>query len=226
MADVTLEVTSTQINNGIKKANAINGTASEINDKLAKADSALQEIPDTYVLKADVATINNQSLLNGGNIDIQGGTGGGLDIDLSNLSDTGKKVIDGQWIPYTGSLSANLISGQKFPVNTSRQTLTIDLSEYLPKDDYSYEVLLGGEYSTGKTTGALFKMFLSSTIAPAVVCMGRCISVSNSANTGGGNAIIPVAKDRLLYMKYDVGVAETGTVYLTINSYRRIGTNQ
>lgn len=38
----------------------------------SKANSALQEVPDGYVKEEDVSTINGQSILNGGNIEIQG----------------------------------------------------------------------------------------------------------------------------------------------------------
>lgn len=67
MADVTLEVTSTQINNAVKKANAISGTATEINGKLNKADTALQTIPDTYVEKTDYAHASTGGVLRTGN---------------------------------------------------------------------------------------------------------------------------------------------------------------
>ena len=144
--------------------------------------------------------------------------------DLENISGGSislediEPYFDGQWTAYVGD-TPNLISAVKYEVSSTRETVEIDLSSYLPDDGHDYEVLVGGEFTTGTTTGAVFKMFVSSSIATAVISIGRQITnVSNKGATGGGNAIVPIATDRKLFMKYNCTGSTSGNTYLTINS--------
>ena len=69
---------------------------------------------------------------------------GKANADLSNLSDSGKKVIDGQWVSKTETLSTATAIG----------TYTIDLSSYLPNDNYNYEVLFYIDFRNDSSKGS------------------------------------------------------------------------
>jgi hypothetical protein len=139
-----------------------------------------------------------------------------------NLQDI-EPYFDGQWTAYTRD-NYNLIAGATYEVTTERQTVEIDLSNHLPNDEYDYEILVGGEFNTGTANNSNFKMFLSSSIATAVVCLGRASTrVEGKSFNTGSNAIIPIATDRKLYMKYDCTQSNSGTVWLALNCYRRLG---
>ena len=79
---------------------------------------------------------------------------GKANTDLSNLSDSGKKVIDGQWVSKTATLSTATAVG----------TYTIDLSSYLPNDNYNYEVLISVFFVSSGS--AAVNYFLSSDLMP------------------------------------------------------------
>lgn len=53
------------------------------------------------------------------------------DTDLSNLSSTGQKVIDGQWVQSFITLMNS---------NGTKNGVQVDLSNYLPNDGYNYDV--------------------------------------------------------------------------------------
>jgi hypothetical protein len=176
----------------------------------------LEAKQDTLISGTNIKTINNQPILGEGNIEIEASS---ASINLQDI----EPYLDGQWTAYVGD-TPNLIGAVKYEVSSARETVEIDLSSYLPDDGHDYEVLVGGEFTTGTTVGSVFKMFVSSSIATAVISLGRQIAnVSNKGATGGGNAIVPIATDRKLFMKYNCTGSTSGNTYLTINSYRRLG---
>ena len=139
----------------------------------------------------------------------------GLNVDLSNLSSAGNKVIDGQWV-YS---STTLINNQTAPTTD----FDVDLSTYLPDDNYIYEVLFCGYCSTGTTSGNIHQLRLSSSIVQTVVQLAYAITRADNYSTGGGNCILPISADKKVIVR---GYSNnTGNYTLYARGYRRIGTN-
>lgn len=133
------------------------------------------------------------------------------DTDLSNITDTGKKLIDGQWVAKEQVLSTATAVG----------TYTIDLSDYLPNDNYNYEIQMCGQLISTSTDGSA--CFIKGSLYNDFMLLGR------SSKTLGARTqyhfTYTVLKDRLLEYQISVSSATTPSTYLTAIAYRRIGTN-
>lgn len=140
---------------------------------------------------------------------------GKADTDLSNLSSTGQKVIDGQWV-YNKTQIAN-----NTHLTTTAQTY--DMSSYLPNDSYDYEVLLGGSVTSGSSSGNRGYITLKSDIS-SYVELAYAQTRSNSTITAYGNCIIAVSTGRTLTIA-GITSPNNSTFILYIEGYRRIGTN-
>lgn len=129
---------------------------------------------------------------------------GKANTDLNNLSNNGKKVIDGQWVAKTSIL-----------LNESTTTGDFDLSSYLPNDGYQYEVMFTSLVQA--TTSAGQQSYICSDVVIENLILGYV-----STGTTTTNSVIvslPVGTSRK--------VTITGTSKKTIcaTAYRRIGTN-
>lgn len=133
------------------------------------------------------------------------------DMDLSNLSDIGKNVMDGQWKNSYSVLSEAL----------SVNTYTIDLSDYLPNDNFAYEVLLNHYLTSTSTDGS--STYVKTNFYEDSIMLARA---SNGAGTRkSGVFAIVVPQDRIL--QYTIGIkSASSSTYLKAYAYRRIGTNQ
>lgn len=143
-------------------------------------------------------------------------TGGssGANTDLSNLSATGKAVIDGQWTWKYLEVATNTSSG----------SYEHNLSSYLPNDTYSYEIFLRiGCYYNSANAG-----FAVGTVASPNTNKSSSgnyfVYQYVTTNTRGGycNAIIPVGTSRKIYSQITAAL-QNSTIELF--GYRRIGTN-
>jgi len=203
---------------GIKMNGVSKGTSGVVD--LGTVITDISSKQDTLVSGTNIKTINNTSILGSGNINISGGSG--ADTDLSNLSATGKAVIDGQWVAsYQGIISSNTsLNG------STALTKRIDL----PNDGNDYEVLLRGIVITGASTGNFAYLICNGTnsLITSGTYITGCTTRANSSVYSVGSGIITA--------KY---VASTGTNLsitrntgyngncseLTVIAYRRIGTN-
>lgn len=125
--------------------------------------------------------------------------------DLSNLSPTGQKVLDGKWVNAEVVLSQATVQG----------TYTIDISSYLPSDNYQYEILIDAQVASSTAC--------YTEVATSIANVVTGVSVNNSSQRS--SAILPVDTDRLVYYRLDNSDAGYGS-YLRLRAYRRIGTNQ
>lgn len=141
---------------------------------------------------------------------------GFADTNLSNISSTGQKVLDGQWVISASSLYENK--------NAPTSDLTaLSLSEYLPDDNYNYEVLLTGYGTTGTTANNQQQMRIQTDLINNNVYMWYSVTRTASAAVGAGCATLVVGTGRTLTVKgYQYN---TGTFNLYARGYRRIGTN-
>ena len=161
----------------------------------------------------NIKTINNQSILGEGNIEIQSGSSSSI-----NLKDI-EPYIDGQWISHR----AYLLSGNTLAVG---QTQVIDVSEIVPQDEYNYEVLLF-MYAYPKDTknGTKCIMWMSTDYfgIDNYFLPIRIENPQDATNklTQGATFNVVIGSKREIYVTptaYDV----TG-VQIGINGYRRLG---
>ena len=129
------------------------------------------------------------------------GLQGKANTDLSNLSDDGKKVIDGQWVAKEQVLSTETAVG----------TYTIDLSSYLPDDNYNYEVLLNG--------------FISASGSNTTILKYNDLEVVYTKNTGYHFVASPIIAVENKSFTLTISKSKAGNHLTKLLAYRRIGTN-
>jgi len=134
-----------------------------------------------------------------------------VDRDADNLSTAGQKVFDGQWTPTSVALTTA----------TAVDTYTIDVSNILPVDNYSYECLVSVEVSTSDNTA----MNIGSDMLTQAIAIGQNRGGASGVPTTyfRGNAILPVGIGRQIIVII-AGVAPIRN-YTFLLGYRRIGTN-
>ena len=131
-------------------------------------------------------------------------------LDLNNLSDTGKKLIDGQWV----------IASQTLSTTTALGTYTIDLSDYLPDDNYSYEVMINARSYTDASTPRTWISVINNDMENARMTL---LWGGSYARQNESNLIIIVDETRKMTIEHtDHKWTNFG---LDIVAYRRIGTN-
>lgn len=127
-------------------------------------------------------------------------------VDLSNISETGQKVIDGQWVSIEGVILSTITTG----------TSTVDLSENLPNDNNNYEIMLTCALDAANSVTA----FISSEILPNKVRVAAPYpDQQRSINTVN----FPIGQNRELTVEIS-GTANSSN--FTLYGYRRLGTNE
>ena len=136
--------------------------------------------------------------------------------NLSNISNTSTKSIDGQWV-YSYSLIGSNVS-----VNGSTN-LDYDLSTYLPNDSYNYEILVSLVGTSTTTSGQSLTVYLSSDIITSNITAFRAIPRTAAAVQGAAWISVPIGTSRRLSLTRSENYY--GTVNIALKAYRRIGTN-
>lgn len=132
------------------------------------------------------------------------------DTDLSNITDTGKKLIDGQWVAKEQVLSTATAIG----------TYEIDLSEYLPNDNYNYEVQFSIQgYGAG---GDGINVRLKTDFYSSYFNVIRAGTGSGARRNLIFNLIVP-STSRKVY--FTIEIYKASSFNLSMWAYRRIGTN-
>lgn len=137
------------------------------------------------------------------------------DTDLSNLSATGQKVIDGQWVGSYSQISTAKATG----------TYDIDLSSYLPNDNYNYEVYFFAHmYSSNSTYSKVYVK--TSILSTAGETSGiRVGYVGANSRQGVTNTILPIGADRILTIEITGRTLDGSDTGFCLAGYRRLGTN-
>ena len=179
-----------------------------------------QKINEIIDAKADVnsSTTGNArtatKLQNARTITLSGDVSGSVSFDGSvnktvttTLNNTTK--IDGQWVSKTETLSTATAVG----------TYTIDLSSYLPNDNYNYEVLFQVDLrETGN--GAIYTITSEFTTIVFSVESGS----SSDASRTRVPSILPISSNKSISLNISSKLS-SGTGGLTALAYRRIGSN-
>lgn len=144
----------------------------------------------------------------------------GLDKNLSKLSETGKKVLDGQWV-YTDfqleSAGTWTTEGKEY-----------DLSSYLPNDGCTYEVGFSGQASTVKG-GKGFLAFIRPmhmTRSLHFFNAGFLETTSNSIYVTTNTVIVPINETRKVKFGVTFNAPAPTSLYVYCWGYRRVGTNE
>lgn len=144
----------------------------------------------------------------------------GLDKDLSKLSETGKKVIDGNWVYNTFQIVEN---------GTWEATgYNYDLSSYLPNDGYTYEVGISGQASSIKNQKG-FMAFIRPLHMPKAMqflSAGILDTSSTFSYTAFNTVTVPVDSTRTVRFGLTSNGTATNSVIVWCWGYRRVGTNQ
>ena len=139
------------------------------------------------------------------------------DRDLSNLTRTGKDVIDGQWV------SSQTTVAQSVSIAASTE-VEYDISSYLPNDNYNYEVLFSLSVSTGSTSGDGLEVGVCSDKVYSTIRAITVITRTSATNNGACAYTIPVGTGRKLIIRNFASYS--GTIrFFRVHAYRRIGTN-
>ena len=118
-------------------------------------------------------------------------------------------VIDGQWVAKQAVITQSVASGET----------AMDVSEYLPNDDYQYEVLLLASWGDDGANEAR----VWSDILPK---SSLCLYVSPYGYFNGGYITLPVGIGRVIYQSLSAKAISDTTRGIEALAYRRIGTNQ
>ena len=138
------------------------------------------------------------------------------DVDLTNLVFTASTNFDGQVHAsylevYNGSLGSN-------------GSTTVNISSYLPNDNYSYLVGVEGVVTTGSSSGNSCNCKVVTDLLPTegyTIVGIRTRSASTMYNNGA--ALIPIGTTRSITIINNGNAS--GTVIVRFHYYRRIGTN-
>lgn len=138
-----------------------------------------------------------------------------VDINCNNIDNQGEKRFDGQWISKILALSTATAMG----------TYNLDLSNYLPNDNYLYEISLNINCSSSSDTSVLT---ISSSVLPSG-STGAAESyytiMCNASSTYGLNRFnLPIGNDKILTVIIS-GNSFSKRCIITALGYRRLGTN-
>lgn len=135
--------------------------------------------------------------------------------DLSNLSATGEKVIDGQWVEsYLEIYDGSVLSSDT----------DYSLANYLPNDNYKYEVLFSCYATTAYANGSQTRVYLKTDIISTEwAYVTFAVSRTTIGVASRGCVTLPVGSMR--NVKIYAGPGDSGTIGVRALAYRRIGTN-
>lgn len=205
----------------ISETNRIKNNISDAYDVLEEKGAVMPTSLNSNNLASTINSISQGSADHAqlANLDYasSGHTGFAKD-DLSNLTTTGKKVIDGKWV----ALSSTLVSNVTIPKD---ENIEIDLSNILPDDNEMYELLVYAQVNASSTAGSYINLEIGTDIIQnrMSVAASRC-QTTGYYGTSSGTVNIPVGTGRkiVVYQRSN----DAGTYSLLIRGYRRIGTNQ
>lgn len=137
--------------------------------------------------------------------------------DITLLSTKANKTdVDGQWVAKTLDMGSISLNGST--------NITFDLSDYLPKDGFSYEVSVFADAATGAAEGNYINVKVGNGDESFEVTVCRVQTRTEAKVLGGGCAIIPIDSNRTILFKRST--SWNGTAHWYARGYRRLGTNQ
>lgn len=178
-------------------------------DIISKINEIIDNSPTT-------ATPSSQGLVQPDNTSIAVDGDGTLNV-INTRFDSG-------WVTDDLVIYSESVSGTVLKINHGNYH-EVDLSNYLPNDNYIYEVQLLIYGYTDTTSGHVGGIDADGfvTTHKVIICAARTRSSSNVVCAGNGNVLISTARKLRLYGAGSNG--ETSISSAVINGYRRVGTN-
>ncbi len=139
------------------------------------------------------------------------------DVDLANLSSSGKLVLDGQYIDKNNT---NIINFG--PTTSGTYSGSIDLSSLIPDNgvyECAFNVHVSG-YNPSTSNGGELTCALSSVGFSKI----ECFLMPQLTNNLSGQIILPIKNKTVSYSIVFVNISN-GTCTVNLSHYRRIGTN-
>lgn len=128
--------------------------------------------------------------------------------------------VDGQWTYKNTSLGSNV----KWDTSSHKNAKDYSLANYLPQDNYNYEVILRASVATGATSGNYVSVGVSSDILTAqhYVCQAQTRA---SASVGGRGEVIVIVGPARKITVAGASSGANGTYTMAVTGYKRMGTN-
>jgi len=126
-------------------------------------------------------------------------------------------MCDGVWVQKLLTLAS---AGTTAPTT---EPLLYDLSDYLPQDSCSYEVIVSGRAATGSTSGNYVLLTVNSSIIYSGIYICQAHTRAAATVSARGSAIVPIGSDKILTLENATG--NVGTFGLYLGGYRRLGGN-
>ena len=194
------------------------GASATYNGNIAVGSGAISEMQNTIVIGTGLASLPNYFHIKSYPV---------FDMSTGKISDTcisGSTVIDGQFVARTSAIQ---IATDLTPSSVQQ----INISSYLPSDNYKYDVYLSVSVFTKTSSGNSICCIIGSDLLSFTssnsdiglkVAQARTRTSSNM--TSAGTCIVPVGTGRKIYV-FSPSSWTNGTINIWINGYRRIGTN-
>ena len=180
-----------------KQATIAENKANEVSEKVDSAIDIIEAKTNEEIEKINKLGLDNKS-----------------NIDLSNLSNPGKKTIDGQWVKIAPiKVSSGLLLG-------SKATKIFDVSSAVPDDDCCYDLIIKVEHHSG--VGAIATVSYYKDDSTIIEMLSTRSQNANAVSTATGRVVVD--KNRKIAAK-SAEVSVT-TLDLYILGYRRLGTNE
>ena len=162
----------------------------------------------------------------GNYLQVYGESAGGGDSankDLSNLSSTGKAVIDGQFVSVDGSKQRIASKVVYDPTDTT--PIEYSLSSILPDDNYNYLVLF--RITTISSASGYYTVPVYTSILTNYMTVAFAQNMDNWSNFNFQEMIyLPIGSDHKIYVTPNVTWITGGKYDIDVMAYRRLGTNQ
>ena len=127
-------------------------------------------------------------------------------------------MIDGKWIPKYSEIASSVSWG-----STAK---TYSLFDYLPKDNFDYEVLIGSTITTGSSSGNYVSIMINNNLLGEATFAGYAVTRSSASGVDACTIILPVSTNRSFVVGASTGSSKAvGTYTLRAVAYRRIGNN-
>lgn len=134
---------------------------------------------------------------------------GELTEAVNNKIDINSKYVDGQWVAKTQVLSQATTTG----------VISMDLSSYLPNDNYNYEVLIICSFAdNGANHMRVYSDIIPQSTTVALITTGN-------GYYNGSYIAIPVGSGRAIYRWANAELSTDTYSGIEALAYRRIGTN-
>ncbi len=188
----------------------------------AKADEVNANFIDVLD-KVDAVNLRVDNLNESSNTKLEDLENNKLKLDLSNLDEEGKKVLDakanaslldGPWVNKHLSLASN----RSISANT---TQNYSLNDYLPDKTNKYLILISLYAHTGTVNGNSIYLYMKSDYTSGKMPIARTVTRSNGNAYDCGQCIIPTASGRLLSIMNSGGNG-VATYTFEIQGYRKV----